>query len=258
MSYFGFLIIFLGIPIVGLMIVTLWDHRRGRKLPENWQGIPFRITLLLHILVAVIYTTPWDNYLVATGVWYYNPALVTGLTLGWVPVEEYTFFILQSLMTGLLFLTIAKRIRVSNPLMVSGWRHRIGPLLLLGILWVVALGLFLSGWPPGTYLCLILLWALPPIMLQFIYGGDILWHGRKVIGLTLLLATLYLSLSDSLAISSGTWMIDPNQSLNIFLANVLPLEEFVFFLCTNCLLVFGMALFMASESWRRFLQINKE
>lgn len=48
--------------------------------------------LLLHVVLAVVYTAPWDNYLVATGVWSYNPGLVTGVTLGWVPIEEYTFF----------------------------------------------------------------------------------------------------------------------------------------------------------------------
>ena len=52
-------------------------------------------------MVAVLYTTPWDNYLVATGVWWYDPHLVAGLVLGWVPIEEYTFFILQTLAMGL-------------------------------------------------------------------------------------------------------------------------------------------------------------
>jgi lycopene cyclase domain-containing protein len=208
--------------------------------------------------VAVIYTTPWDNYLVATGVWYYNPDLVTGVTLGWVPIEEYTFFILQTLMTGLLFHTLARRIRLTDSGGVSGWKHKVVFFLVSSILWLGVLTLFLSDWRSGTYISLILLWALPPVMLQFLYGGDILWRGRKVVGLTLLAATLYLSLTDSLAIHSGTWTIDPEQSLNIFLANVLPLEEFVFFLCTNCLLVFGMTLFMASGSWHRILRLSKK
>ena len=60
----------------------------------------------LLVLIAVAYTTPWDNYLVATNVWWYDESLVTGLKLGWVPIEEYTFFVLQTLMTGLWTLAV--------------------------------------------------------------------------------------------------------------------------------------------------------
>ena len=30
-------------------------------------------------MIAVVYTTHWDNYLVATRVWWYDPALVSGI-----------------------------------------------------------------------------------------------------------------------------------------------------------------------------------
>ena len=63
----------------------------------------------MHVLLAVVYTTPWDNYLVATGVWYYDPQLVSGIVLGWVPIEEYTFFVLQTILTSLVLLFVARR-----------------------------------------------------------------------------------------------------------------------------------------------------
>jgi lycopene cyclase domain-containing protein len=59
-------------------------------------------------VIAVVYTTPWDNYLVATGVWWYDPQLVTGLVLGWVPIEEYTFFIVQPILAGLWLLMLMR------------------------------------------------------------------------------------------------------------------------------------------------------
>ena len=62
---------------------------------------------------------------------------------------------------------------------------------------------------------------------------------------------IYLSFADALAIRSGTWMIDPAQSLQIYLGGVLPLEEFVFFLVTNVLIVLGMTLILAGESRER-------
>ncbi len=61
------------------------------------------------ILVALAYTTPWDNYLVATGVWYYDPARVWNIVLGYVPLEEYLFFVLQVTLTGLITLWLIRR-----------------------------------------------------------------------------------------------------------------------------------------------------
>ena len=90
MSYSVFLIIFVCLPLVGLIFVLRHSLRR------------VHLTMLLGVVtLAVIYTTPWDNYLVATRVWYYNPQLVMNVTLGYVPIEEYAFFILQTLLTGL-------------------------------------------------------------------------------------------------------------------------------------------------------------
>ena len=91
MTYFGFLARFLVIPIAMLAILTWRDLRRGRKLPAKMQGWSPWVILGVHVVVTVLYTTPWDNYLVANRIWWYDRALVTGITLGWVPIEEYTF-----------------------------------------------------------------------------------------------------------------------------------------------------------------------
>ena len=61
------------------------------------------------ILVAVTYTTPWDNYLVATGVWWYDENLVTGVTFGYVPIKEYTFFVVQTVLTGMWMIWLLQR-----------------------------------------------------------------------------------------------------------------------------------------------------
>jgi lycopene cyclase domain-containing protein len=96
-----------------------------------------------------------------------------------------------------------------------------------------------------------LVWALPPIMLQLAFGADILLRHYRLVLLTLLPLTFYLSAMDILAIGAGTWTIDPAQSLNILLAGRLPIEEFIFFLLTNTLIVFGMTLAIAAESRQR-------
>ena len=70
----------------------------------------------------------------------------------------------------------------------------------------------------------------------------------------ILLPTLYLGYADALAIDGGTWTINPEQSLNIFLGGVLPIEEAIFFLVTNVLVVLGMTLLSAQESRQRIPQ----
>ncbi|MBE7468567.1 MAG: lycopene cyclase domain-containing protein [Anaerolineae bacterium] len=251
MTYFGFLAQFLVIPILLLALLTWLDWRRGLTLPPALRGWPAWRVVVGHIIVALVYTTPWDNYLVATGVWSYNPALITGLVLGWVPLEEYTFFVLQPLLTSLWLLFLARRLPVDpRPLprlAAARWLLLSG----LGLLWLGMAAVLAVGWSPGVYLALILLWALPPVMLQIGFGADILWRHRRLVLWTLLPVTLYLSLADALAIGSGTWTIDPAQSLQIFLGGVLPVEEFIFFLMTNILLVLGTVLVLAHESQSR-------
>ncbi|KAA3646147.1 MAG: lycopene cyclase domain-containing protein [Chloroflexi bacterium] len=238
MTYFGFLALFVILPTL-ILIVLLW-----RKLQRNET-----IMLAVLVVIAVAYTTPWDNYLVATRVWWYDPALVTGITIWWVPIEEYSFFVLQTVMSGLWLLFLKRK--MSQGLASDNSKIRLFSVGVVGLLWLGMVYMLISGWRPGTYLALELVWALPPILLQLAFGADILWHHRRLVGLAILSTTIYLSAADWIAIGSGTWTIDPEQSLNIFLGGHLPVEEAVFFLLTNTLVVFGLALSLAQESRAR-------
>lgn len=252
MTYFGFLAIFLGAPILILLVATWWDRRQGRALPARFSNYRAGVVIAAHVLVALIYTTPWDNYLVATGVWWYDENLVTGIVLGWVPIEEYTFFIVQPIFTSLWLLLWARRdwpapqqtFRPNN-------RIRQGALFVSGVVWLAMVGILVAGWQPGTYLALQLAWAIVPMMLQFAVGADILWHHRRLVAMALIPTTLYLSFADALAIQSGTWTIDPQQSLHWLIGGVLPVEEFLFFLNTNMLVVFGVTLVLSRQSLER-------
>ena len=99
MSYSLFLIIFVCVPLAILVYLT-----RGQLTRRIVLG------LLVILLAAVIYTTPWDNYLVATRVWYYDPLLVLNVIFGYVPLEEYLFFILQTLLAGLFTIWLWRRL----------------------------------------------------------------------------------------------------------------------------------------------------
>ena len=252
MTYLNFLLVFI-VPAVALLaLITYWDACAARRLPSALRARGAGAVLLAHVLVALLYTTPWDNYLVATRVWWYNPQLVLGITLGWVPLEEYAFFILQTAMTGWLLLALHRRLPAAPALPVrAAATLRAAASGIAGALWMAALWPLAGGWRPGIYLALVLVWALPPIALQLAVGADVLWQQRRAVGTALLAATLYLAAADFRAISSGTWTIDPAQSLDWFIAGTLPVEELIFFFLTNTLVVFGITLVISRRMNQR-------
>jgi lycopene cyclase domain-containing protein len=256
MTYFGFLLRFLVIPIVVFLAITYWDTKRNRQINGFRNGRAVWMGIAVHVLLAMAYTTPWDNYLVATGVWYYNPQLVTGLLLGYVPIEEYTFFVLETILSGLWWWFLARRL--SPP--VSAFRpHRFAVHLATSMLicfWLVFTYLFFFGDARWTYLSITLFWALPPIIVQLAFGADILWYYRKLVFWALLIPGLYLSLMDIVALQETTWAISPGQTTGILFFGILPLEEVVFFFITNILITFGMTLLLAEDSQERLAEVR--
>lgn len=266
MTYFGFLLRFVILPILFFLIIALWDEKRGKKISGFRNGRAVWVAIGIHVLLAVAYTTPWDNYLVATGVWYYNPELVTGLVIGYVPIEEYTFFVVETILAGLWWWFLARRLYpplpegeglgvragfVPNKLLVY-----VSTCVLIS-LWMIFTYLFFFGETKWTYLSITLFWALPPILLQFLFGADILWHYRKLVFWAIAVPGAYLSLMDIVALSETTWSISPSQTTGVLFFGILPLEEVVFFFITNVLITFGMTLLLANVSRERFAEIKK-
>jgi 15-cis-phytoene synthase / lycopene beta-cyclase len=56
----------------------------------------------------VIYTIPWDAYLIYAKVWTYPPNAILGPTLFRIPVEELFFFVIQTYITSLLYILVNK------------------------------------------------------------------------------------------------------------------------------------------------------
>lgn len=251
MKYFGFLLRFVVLPLLALTGLALFDRKRGKKFPPEFTAVRPEVALLGHAALAFTYTTPWDNYLVASKVWWYDRKLVKGIILGYVPLEEYTFFILQTLLTGQWVLTLTRYLKPGEDRPAHPWRIRGAMTGVLAAIWLWSVWNLLRGPKSRTYLGLTLAWALPPIMLQTAFGGDILWQQRKLVALGILPATLYLGVADSLAIDSGTWQISPEKTVNYHIAGRLPLEEGLFFLLTNTLITFGMTLVLSRQSVQR-------
>lgn len=95
-----------------------------------------------------------------------------------------------------------------------------------------------------TYLGLILIWALPFLLLlwslayQFILNLPV---SSTIIPIAI--PTVYLWLVDTLALRRGTWVISSGTKTGIELWPNLEIEEAIFFLLTNTLIVAGLVAF---------------
>jgi lycopene beta-cyclase len=252
MKYFGVLARFVVVPLLIIRLLLWWDRQRGKNPPGSMQNWPEDKTLLAHVAVAVSYTTPWDNYLVASDVWSYDRELVTGAAIGWVPIEEYTFFVLQTMLTGSWLQWLMRHMPLDESPYINRYPiARAAATAILGAIWWRSVRSMARGKASDTYRDLIVSWALPPIMLQTGFGADIIWRHRKLVATSILSSTAYLGVIDSLAIGSGTWAINPKKTIERELIPHLPFEELLFFFLTNVLLTFGVTLVQAKESENR-------
>jgi len=241
MTYLQFHLVFTLPPLLLLAFLTWRAFQQGRV---SRAGL---VALGVHVLLALLYTTPWDNYLVSRGVWGYGEDRVL-FTLGWVPLEEYLFFIIQTLLTGLWLLFLRRRLggAAEAPREVP-WVRVVGALFWLGL---AAVGVLALGTGKGTYFGLIAAWAAPVLALQWGFGGDLLVQRPRVLVPGFLVPTLYLWLADRLALGAGIWWISPELSSGLHIFG-LPVEEALFFLLTNLLVVFGMLLALEPRALAR-------
>jgi len=227
LTYLQFHLIFILPPIVLLWWAGGWHPSRR-----------FRIGMVLITAVAVLYTTPWDNYLIARDVWWYGPDTVL-FRIGYAPIGEYLFFALQPVLTGLWLSRIAPdmRFRVGD----FARRPRVA-----GAAAAVALtitGIVLLQWEWGLYLGAILVWALPLIGVQWAVGGGYLWRQRRALLTAFIPPTLYLWAVDAIAIYMGIWQISTVRATGLRVG-WFPIEEAIFFMVTNALVIAGVTLFV--------------
>ncbi|MDX2217087.1 MAG: lycopene cyclase domain-containing protein [Oculatellaceae cyanobacterium bins.114] len=235
MSYFAFHFIFIFPPILWL----LWLQKSPLAGIGGWRA---RFGIPLLALVAFVYTTPWDNYLVWHDVWGYGSDRVVG-TIGYVPIEEYLFFVLQCVLTGLWLYWLLKRTpEVPQSIAPSGFRIGL-PALGVGI---SAAGFLMLRSPSTLYLGLVLAWAVPIVTLQWAIGAGVLWRMRRIWLLSTLPPTVYLWVADRVAIGNEIWHISETYTTGIQILG-LPIEEATFFLVTNLLITQGLLLFLLLE-----------
>ena len=247
MTYSQFHLIFILPPILLL----------AYQQPQPLAGVGGRkawLSLLLIATVAFIYTTPWDNYLIWRNVWGYGSDRVLG-AVGYVPIEEYLFFLLQPILTGLWLYRLLAQAEATVAAKPTVWTNLSGALVWVGS---ALAGVWLLQRDFGVYLGLILVWASPILALQCLVGGAQLWSRRGLWLTATLVPTLYLWLCDRIAIGQGIWHISQvyTTGLNLF---GLPIEEATFFLVTNLLVVQGLLLLLLfKRAERPFLQTESK
>ncbi|MEZ4417598.1 MAG: lycopene cyclase domain-containing protein [Gemmatimonadota bacterium] len=201
------------------------------------------LALLAVPMIALVYTTPWDAYLIGRGVWSYGPDRVLGALWG-VPFEEIAFFVLQPVLTGMVFFRFLGRLLTVEPAPRLERPARTVRLagVLVALVWLL-LGLALLQREEGTYLGLILVWAVPVLGALWAYRGDLIWRWKAAVLPGVAVPTLWFWVADRIALRDGVWRISERFTLGWNPLD-LPVEEATFFLVTNLLVVFGLVLFL--------------
>lgn len=237
MTYAEFLLLFLIFPTAALAGGTWLLRQRGHfntvNLVYHWRGVA------ILAVIAFVWTTPWDNYLIFRGVWD-SPSERIVRRIFYVPVEEYAFFILMPALNGVLIYLLLGRL----PKPASTWhmpqkRMRAGAALVGGLFFCG--GLFALRHESGTYLGLILVWFIPPLLIQWLFDPAALLRGRRIVLMGTLMPLIYFGLADSYAIRQGIWAISETSTTGLGLPQ-LPLEELLFFAVTSLLLAQGLVL----------------
>jgi lycopene cyclase domain-containing protein len=201
-------------------------------------------------LAVYLFTTPWDNYAVARGIWDFADDK-HWKRLWRLPVEEYLFFGLQTfevmlLVNGLIGFHGTSR-SWDMPSLGSG--------LVLGSLGVLAVGWAFAAFAGSerprrfNYAWHLLYWFLPIIAAQWIIGWGILAPRYLLLVIPTLAIGGWLTFADVLAVRSGLWFFDHKQVTGLRIAKVLPWEEAAFF-CLTSLLVAQSYLLLLPENAR--------
>lgn len=232
LSYLGFLVVFLA-PLVFAMLLSVSIRRlRLPRARVQWGGIA------IIVVVAVVYTIPWEVLLIGRGVWSYGEGVVRGRLWG-VPYEELVFIMVQPVAAALWLYQFTDP--SDRPLRVPFARRALGAAAGFAIC-AVGLGLYVRG-GTTTYLGALLGWAGPVLAIQWAFGWPYLRERWRTVAIGVGLPTIYLCAADAIAISIGIWKLSPAYTTGVTVAG-LPIEEALFFLCTNLFVVQGLVLWL--------------
>jgi len=202
------------------------------------------------LLAVMIFTAPWDNLAAKWGIWGF-PRGKYSIRLGYLPVEEYAFFLLQSANVMLALRALFH--------FFPDWQ--IGQEIEVGKFTLICLAASLIPWTfvaiqlrwlrrksgPRVNYAIHLAWFLPVVYAQWILAPP-LFSGH--VGLLVLVTAafgIYYVLADLVAVRAGTWFFDEKQITGVKLGGILPWEEIAFFFLTSLLVAQSYLLLLPDD-----------
>ena len=240
MTYLRFHLIF-NLPILILLAALTgtvpWTTGEGEALG-------------LVLLAVMIFTTPWDNLAAKWGIWGF-PREKYSLRIGYLPVEEYAFFLLHSANVMLAVRALFH--------FVPDWQ--IGLETEIGKWTLICLAASLIPWAfiaaqlyglrrkvgPRVNYAIHLAWFLPVIYAQWILAPPLFWGHAGLLVLVTAAFGIYYTLADLVAVRAGTWFFDEKQITGMKLGGILPWEEIAFFFLTSLLVAQSYLLLLPSD-----------
>lgn len=216
------------LPVVGVLGIA-WT------LVDGDGSTPLLLTLLC--IVVILFTFPWDNWAVEQGIWDFPDDRLL-LRIRRLPVEEISFFVIQTLQVA--FLTaILCRFIPAEPLRSVEFTGVVG--LRIGafvFLWAM-IGWMSRRWRLQRrylrYAWHLGFWFVPVIALQWLFGAGMLAPRLDVVLIATTVIGSYLSVADIWAVRRGIWFFDHGQTTGFMIAGILPWEEVAFFFVTSLL-----------------------
>ncbi|PWY83996.1 phytoene synthase [Aspergillus eucalypticola CBS 122712] len=224
------------IPLAVVMTLAYWPFYTKLDLYRNsntYYGLPSSSN------IAVISNIPWDSYLIRTRILTYPPYAILGPSICLIPIEEVSFFVIQTYNTSLLYIIPTKRFVMPMYLGPQDALKRNLGIVIIGSSQFSGLASVYHG-GRYTYLGLILAWICPFMMIQWLVAYRFIVRlPLREVSLAVCIPTLFLWVVDTIALGKGTWVIESATKLDIQLWGSLDIEEAIFFAVTNIMIVLG-------------------
>ena len=208
------------------------------------------LALGIVLLAVMIFTAPWDNLAAKWGIWGF-PREKYSVRLGYLPVEEYAFFLLQSANVMLAVRALFH--------FFSYWQT--GQITGIGKGTLICLAATIVPWAfvtlqlrwlrrkagPRVNYAVHLAWFLPVIFSQWILAPWLFWGHAGLLALVTAAFGIYYTLADLAAVRAGTWFFDEKQITGVKLGGILPWEEIAFFFLTSLLVAQSYLLLLPAD-----------
>lgn len=209
----------------------------GLNMSQPWIAGE-ELALGLVLLAVMVFTTPWDNLAAKWGIWGF-PREKYSFRIGYLPIEEYAFFLLQSVNVML----AVRAFFYFFPEWQTGLETTIGKwtLIYLGasvLPWAIVtaqLVMLRRKAGPRVNYAIHLAWFLPVIYAQWVLAPPLFLAHAGLLALVTALFGVYYTLADLVAVRAGTWFFDEKQITGVKLGGILPWEEIAFFFLTSLL-----------------------